>query len=139
LHAEHVAEEERGELAGVGGGSGDDHHAEGEHADEQQPDARVFGEAGAPADEVDAEHHHERAGQGTDGDIEPPQERQRDARDHAVGERVADEGDAAQHHPRPDERRGHDGEHAREQRALHEGELERLDEPIHATTVAFEP
>ena len=52
--AEHVAEQEALDVGGERPALGDDDHAERQHPDEEQPDARVLAEPGAAVHEADA-------------------------------------------------------------------------------------
>ena len=118
VDAEDVAEEERRQVAGVGVLAADDDHAEGEHADEQQADAGVVGQAGRAVHEVDAADHDHGADHRPEGKVEPPDRGEGDAGQHAVGERLAEECQPAHDDPRADERRRRRGEQPAGERPL---------------------
>ena len=86
--------------------SRDDHHAEGQHPDEQEPDRAVRREPRALGHEADAADHHARPGRRPDDAWYPEQQGDRDAWQDAVGERVADEREPAQDDERADDRAG---------------------------------
>jgi len=130
-HAQHVAEEERGEVARERAALRQDDHAQGEHPDEQQPDRGVLAEGAAPLHEVHPADHHHRAQQGAQRQVEARQRGQRQAGQHAVGQRVAHERQPADHHPRAHHRRQPDGEQAGQQRPLHELQPEGVEQPGH--------
>ena len=77
----------------IDGGAGDDDHAERQHADEQQADAGVLPDSGAPGDQRDRAAHGQGGHEGAQDGAEPPQQRQRhrhDAEENILRQNVDD-------------------------------------------------
>jgi len=82
--------------------------------------------------------HHDRANGGPEHARQAQQDGACDAGQDPMRQRITDEGQTTQHHERPDDRARDRHQHARDERALHEGVLEeRVDQGFQATSNCY--